>query len=258
MIAGIQSITNSVIGIHTTYLDPESRGKANVPKSKKIQKFTSSQTIPGGVVRLGKYQSGKPLVLCEGIETGLAVQQATGYAVWACLSASGLQAVQLPESCRHVIVATDHDRGEAGLKAATKVADRYRPQGLTVTIVCPEGPIPDDAKSVDWLDILNRDGEDAIRRAFNGTTVRTPETPERAPSCPRFPVEALQQVIREYAEANAECLPAPVELIAIPALAAVSACIGTTRTIRLKKGWEEPAALFLASVAESGELKSPA
>ena len=51
---------------------------------------------------------------------------------------------------------------------------------------------------------------------------------------------------------------APVKLIAIPALAAVSACIGTTRSIRLKRGWEEPPALFLASVAESGELKSPA
>ena len=190
MVAGIQNLQGVHIGIHATYLDAGHPGKADVPKSKKTQKLTSSQTILGGAVRLGEYQSGKPLVCCEGIETGLAVQQATGYAAWACLSAGGLQAVQLPKGCRHLIVAADHDRGEAGLKAATKVADHYRPQGAPSRLSPPEG-------------------EKAIRRAFTQATVRTPETPELATSSPRFPVEALPKTIREYAEANAECLLHP-------------------------------------------------
>lgn len=46
--------------------------------------------------------------------------------------------------------------------------------------------------------------------------------------------------------------------LALPTLAAVAALIGNTRTIRLKRGWEEPSVIWCAIVGDSGTLKSPA
>lgn len=75
---------------------------------------------------------------------------------------------------------------------------------------------------------------------------------------PRFPVDVLPPVFRGFIEETALALPCAVDMIATPALAAASAAIGASRKIRIKDSWMEPAALFVAVVAPTGSLKTPA
>ena len=76
-----------VVGLHRTFLRVDGRGKAPVSGNKLML-----GKCAGGAVRLAP--AGPELVLSEGIETGLSVQQATGLPVWATLSTSGLRAVR--------------------------------------------------------------------------------------------------------------------------------------------------------------------
>ncbi|MDO5631638.1 MAG: DUF927 domain-containing protein [Paracoccus sp. (in: a-proteobacteria)] len=57
--------------------------------------------VSGGAVRLsGAGDTGGPLILCEGIETGLSLAAAGVGPVWAALSAGGIKAVVLPPPAR--------------------------------------------------------------------------------------------------------------------------------------------------------------
>jgi len=82
----------------------------------------------------------------------------------------------------------------------------------------------------------------------------SPSTPPWSP----FPSEVLPEPVRDYIRAAAQAIGCDEALIAAPALAVLSAAIGATRTIQLKRSWQEPAAVWLVAVAESGQHKSPA
>jgi hypothetical protein len=73
-----------------------------------------------------------------------------------------------------------------------------------------------------------------------------------------FPVQALPEPIATFSLACAESLPAPVEMIAVPALVTAAAAIGNARAIELKADWTEPSSLFAAVVSPSGTKKTPA
>jgi DNA primase catalytic core len=72
-----------------------------------------------------------------------------------------------------------------------------------------------------------------------------------------FPIEAFPPVMREYAIAAAEAIGGDVALVAVPMLAVVAGAIGNSRVILLKKGWTEPSVAWTATIAESGDYKSP-
>lgn len=73
-----------------------------------------------------------------------------------------------------------------------------------------------------------------------------------------FPVNVLPFPLRRFIEETAQALPCAVDMVAVPALAAASVAIGASRKIRIKGSWMEPAALFVAVVAPTGSLKTPA
>ncbi len=118
----------SVGGIHRTFLRLDGKGKAPITKPKMM-----IGRCGGGAVRLAPI--GPELVLSEGIETGLSVQQATGLPVWATLGTSGLRSVILPPEVKTVIVAADGD--QAGEEAAQETARRFIAEGRTVKIAHP-------------------------------------------------------------------------------------------------------------------------
>src|SRR3712207_2017823 len=78
------------------------------------------------------------------------------------------------------------------------------------------------------------------------------------PEAASFPVDALpegcQRFVREAA-ASIGCAP---DLMAVPLLGLLSAAIGNSRQVRLKRSWKECAALFAVVVAEPGDKKTPA
>ncbi len=132
--------SREVVGLHRTFLRADGKDKAPVSGNKMML-----GRCGGGAVRLAP--AGPELVLSEGIETGLSVQQATGLPVWATLSTSGLRAVILPIEVETVIVAADGD--EAGEKAAQAAARRFIAEGRTVKIARPP-------QGMDFNDLLNK------------------------------------------------------------------------------------------------------
>ncbi len=126
-------------GIHRTFFDKKG---VRLAKSAKLMLGPCS----GGAVVLSEAQG--PLVVCEGIETGLSLLSGllSGPAtVWAALSAPGMKALRLPDKPGALIIATDGD--PAGREAGNKLASRAHALGWDVSMM----PAPDGQ---DWNDAL--------------------------------------------------------------------------------------------------------
>ncbi len=88
-------------------------------------------------------QHGQPLdllglIVCEGIESGLSLHEATGCGVWAAGSSSRLAALAdaIPDHADCVTVAADED--EAGKAGAVKLAQRLGARGIHVEVSLPD------------------------------------------------------------------------------------------------------------------------
>ncbi|WP_349361244.1 toprim domain-containing protein [Stappia sp.] len=148
-----------VIGLHRTWLAAGPDGstrKAPLDKAKKML-----GRVAGGAVRLAPLGDGDRLALSEGIETGLAAMTACpDLPVWATLSTSGLEQVELPPAARRIVILADSDASGAGLRAADAAARRLRAQGRDVAIAVPPG------EGQDFNDLLLSDGAEAVARVI--------------------------------------------------------------------------------------------
>lgn len=98
--------------VHITYLDPNTGSKAPVATQKRIL-----GPVNGGGIWLGKYAA--RMCAAEGIEKGLAIQNATGIPAVAGLSSSSLPNLVLPQGVQEMIICADGDfAGEASLHRA--------------------------------------------------------------------------------------------------------------------------------------------
>lgn len=155
MVCAVQAPDREVVAIHRTYLCPSGKGKAQVSQPR-----LALGPISRGAVRLACAR--ESLILVEGVEDALSLQQMTGQPCWALLGTAGFKNVVLPEGARTVILASDADR--AGDAAANDGAGRLAGMGLTVLrLRPPEGR--------DWNDVL-LDFEEriAIRENEGGDT----------------------------------------------------------------------------------------
>lgn len=156
LLGQVRDRSGAVIGLHRTYLvqDENEVRKAQVAKAKMML-----GRIAGGAVRLAPIGTDGRVALCEGIETGLAVMTACpDLSVWATLSTSGLEQVDLPPAAQRVLILADHDASGAGLRAAEATARRLRAQGRDVAIAMP----PEEGE--DFNDMLMRAGAKAVAR----------------------------------------------------------------------------------------------
>lgn len=128
-------------GVHRTYF--EKSGERITGQAKMMQ-----GPCAGGAVVLSEGLG--PLVVCEGIETGLSLLSgflAGPATVWAALSTSGMKAVALPKLPGELIIATDSDDAGAGWLAGVVLATRADALGWAVSVLpAPEGR--------DWNDVL--------------------------------------------------------------------------------------------------------
>ena len=159
-------LEKEVCGVHVTYLAPDGKGKAQVPSPKKLVSRWVGEKMTGGTIHVGKMSSKKPLVVCEGIETGLAIHEATDLPVFVATSAVLLERVKLPDAPPCFYIAADLDLNGTGQKSAGELANKLVAEEKKVHLVSPEGPVPQNQKSVDWLDVLNHDGPQKVATAF--------------------------------------------------------------------------------------------
>lgn len=167
MLALMQTPDGRALTIHRTYITTRGQ-KAPAPdgKAKKLMPYPGSGEgiATGAAIRL--FPAAKVLGLTEGIETALAVRQATGMAVWSCYSDTLLEKVVLPPEVEEVWIWADLDRKEAGQTSAEVLRKRLEAEGRRVHLCLPNGPIPEGKKGVDWLDVLNEQGPSAFPVVF--------------------------------------------------------------------------------------------
>lgn len=80
----------------------------------------------------------------------------------------------------------------------------------------------------------------------------------RLPPAPPFPLERLTGVVGRYAAEVGRAMGCPPDLIAAPALVTAGAMLGRARVLRVKRGYEETASIFLGVVSRPGSAKTPA
>lgn len=170
LIAAITNPAGALVGLQRIYLT-DMGAKADVPTVKKAM-----GTVKGGAVRFG--EPSEILCVAEGIETALAVMQATGLIVWSTVSAMGMIAVVVPDHVKIVRIWCDHDVSGTGYDAATDLAAGMVEKGIEVYIHQPLIKMPDGAKGNDWLDILNLLGVQAFRESLDRTPMWSPPVPD--------------------------------------------------------------------------------
>jgi hypothetical protein len=116
-------------GVHRTFF---------TKKGERLNKSAKMMLGPcaGGAVRLS--ESIGPLVVCEGIETGLSLLSGFldgPHTVWAALSTSGMKGLALPSRAGTLIVAADGDA--AGREAAHWIAKTATGLGWQVSMMQP-------------------------------------------------------------------------------------------------------------------------
>jgi hypothetical protein len=107
--------------------------------------------VAGGAVRLGL--AGRELAICEGIESALSFQQATGITTWAALSVPGVRSLVLPKEISAVVLGPDGD--DPGDQAAVEAAKRFVREGRKVRIARPP-------RGMDWNDVLRQPPQDGV------------------------------------------------------------------------------------------------
>ncbi len=157
------------VNIHRTYLAEDGCSKAPVTAPKKLMSPFPGRTTSGAAIRLGPIQNG--LVQCaEGLETAAAIMTARGKPVWPVISDTLMGAFEPPDDAHTVVIWADHDRLQPmhdrfirpGEFYAHKLAVRLHEQGRRTRIMIPHFPIPEGAKSVDWLDVLTQYGPECV------------------------------------------------------------------------------------------------
>ncbi len=126
------------LGVHRTFISCDGKGKAPVEPQRMML-----GPCHGGAVRLTP--PADVLMIGEGIETCLAVMQATGWPAWAALSTSGLRSLKLPNEVHEVVILADGD--DPGEKAALDSGRRWEREGRRVRIARPP-------RGLDFNDVL--------------------------------------------------------------------------------------------------------
>ena len=135
--------------LHRTWLAADGSGKAPVASPKKLCSPARVNALRGAAIRL--FPATDRLAVAEGVETALAARIVTGLPVWSAMSARGMETLALPQGLAELTVAGDNDPNGVGERAAHRLAQRARREGVPVVRVSIPKRVGDD-----WLDVLNR------------------------------------------------------------------------------------------------------
>lgn len=129
MVAAISGLDRDLIGIQRTYIDPNGLSKASVPKAK-----LSLGRVSGGSIKLAP--TARELIVTEGIEDALTLQQELGRAVWAAAGGTMMPAMRFPSWVASVAIGGDND--DPGREAARKASAAFSSRGLQSRAFFPD------------------------------------------------------------------------------------------------------------------------
>jgi hypothetical protein len=166
-----------------------------------------------------------------------------------------------PLAGKEVIILPDND--VPGFKYAEDVAAILHRLSSPARVKIVELPdLPDHGDIVEFLETRDAHSAEEVRAEVEALADQSEVIkPERAgrevePFQP-FPVNVLPEPVRSFIEMGAEAHFCDPIYIALPLLAALASAIGTSRRIRLKRTWAEPAVIWGLIIGASGTVKSP-
>jgi hypothetical protein len=123
--------TGEQCGLINIYLAPDGRDRLRDKKAKTVRGRAA-----GAVVMLDAFDAPTMgLVLCEGVETGIAIHQSGLRPIWACGGAGTLATLPILGAIAALTIAADSDK--TGQDAAEELAQRYRQAGREPAIIAP-------------------------------------------------------------------------------------------------------------------------
>jgi hypothetical protein len=123
--------TGEQCGVINIYLRPDGRDRLRDRKGK-----TVTGRAKGAAVMLSEFdEPTSGLILCEGVETGIAIYQSGLRPIWACGGAGTLATFPVLGGISALTIAADAD--EPGQRAAKALAERWRLAGPETFIVAP-------------------------------------------------------------------------------------------------------------------------
>jgi putative DNA primase/helicase len=170
MLGVVEDSNETAVTLHRTYLDGQGR-KAPVPEPKKLMSHPSDVRLQGSFIRL--FPAAAVLGVCEGIETAIAVTEATGVPCWPLVSAQFMSGFEPPPGVSEVLVFADKNRPSPmhpdghGQEAGRQLVEQLQQRGLRSRLLLPPSPIPDGAKDVDWADEFVKTGREGFLRALS-------------------------------------------------------------------------------------------
>lgn len=175
------------ITIHRIYLTPEGvkLSLKDEESAKKLMPYPSFVDPFGGAIQMVKPNDKLRIHgVGEGIETCWAATSATGIPTWPCFSdwyLGNFDFSILHKDIDLLLVWVDKDLSLAGEKAAKKLKKRCWDAGLACQTMLPPMPIPENAKSIDWNDVLRYHGREAFPKPnldliLQSKTIQTDQT----------------------------------------------------------------------------------
>lgn len=174
IVAAIRDVEGNIVTLHRTYLSAMGT-KARIPgdgATKKMMSIPHGLDVKGCSIQLMAPVNGV-LGVSEGIETGLSGFRATGIPVWAAVNAVLLENFEVPKGVHTIVIWADKDVSMTGERSAEILKARLDEEGIACIIMLPKTFIPRNAKSVDWNDVLVKEGlmgfpEPRILKAISG------------------------------------------------------------------------------------------
>lgn len=205
-----------------------------------------------------------PLLICEGLATGVSLHECTGYPILVAIDAGNLMPVAIDAQklyqTRQIILCADNDIKEGtssnvGVEKATEAA-----QAINGSLAIPELPRGEKA---DFNDLHQKQGAEAVKQAVAAANeVESDENSQEEENTllappPAVPLDAFPESVAAMLQEAAKAFAVPIQIPAACLLAFLSSLVGRSRMIRLKESWEESGNIWLALVAPSGLGKTP-
>jgi len=263
-------------GIQAYGVRMDASGALLVPVRDKAGTMCSLQTITdlgekrflaGGQVKACYHLIGEPkeaLIVCEGYATGASIHEAVGLAVAIAFNAGNLADTakalrqQFPEIS--ILVAADDDHQTEGNPGLTKAKAAAKAVGGVLVKPDFGEDAPDGA--TDFNDLHQAAGLEAVQRCIEAAQAAPgSEWPELQPLIAQldpeeYPLDALPAIVKSAVLEVAGFVKAPLPLIAMSALAALSLAIQAHVDVERAEKLNGPTGLFLLAIADSGERKS--
>jgi|TARA_B100000446_G_scaffold184352_1_gene206126 hypothetical protein len=157
MIAAIRDLKGNIITLHRTYLTPRG-AKAKVECPRKMMAVPDDKTVTGCAIQLGGFPTDGVMGVAEGYETAASPLRVYGIPTWSCVSASILEQFEPPKGVHTVIGWEDKDLSLRGQVAMQALKVNLEEKGIRFIRMPIRRKIPTGAKSIDWNDVLVKEG----------------------------------------------------------------------------------------------------